>query len=224
MSIPSSNAAGASTQSSQSSRQAKAVEWASYAPKVIPSEDAMSAEDCDIVWGKLARYAGFSSANEDEQLSIKLATYSYFARNGTSREGDYGAIIKMSNGKNLQAADIKRAVGIGPRKFMRGCMSESYVALKSSRVMETDERFVAKAAAFGVSPECAFAIADWFDECPYFTPKERTAHEAAKNHGLTRARNARNGTLEDVERDRLNEGLNAGRAGGDSYASGPVTM
>jgi len=158
-------------------------------------------------------------------FSIKLATYAYFARNGTSRDGDYSAVVRTSLGKDLPAAAIKRAVGFNPRKFMRGCMDESYQALKTSGVMEKDERFVAKAATFGVSPECAFAIADWFDECPAFTPKERAAHDAARNHGLNRARNARGGTsLEDVERNRLDDGLNAGKVFNEAYASGPVTM
>jgi len=225
MSTSSSTAGGAPAPNSQSSKNFKPVDWASFVPKILPSEDALSAEQCNVIWGNIANYAGFRSASEDVQKSIRLATYAYFARNGTSRDGDYSGVIKMSTGDDLPAADIKRAVGLNPRKFMRGCMEESYVALKGSKVMEQDQRFVAKAAAFGVSADCAFAISDWFDECSFFTPKEKAAHEAAKNHGLNRARNARGGmTLESVESGRLGEGLNAGRVSADSYATGPVTM
>jgi len=224
MSTSSSNNAGGPAQSSQSSRPNKVVDWVSYAPKIVPSEDALPEGECNVIWENIAKYAGITSASEDERLSIRLATYCYFARNGTSREGDYGTVVKMSTGKDLAAADIKRAVGLNPRKFMRGCMDESYTALKTSRIMEKDERFVAKAATFGVSADCAFATADWFDDCPRFTPKEKLAHDSAKNYGLNRARNARSGvTLEEVERNRLDEGLRAGVVN-DSYASGPVTM
>jgi len=220
----SSTGAAAGQQSSGHSGKSGVVNWADYKPKVSPSEDALSVEECKEVWAKIEKYAGLFGISEDDKRSVRLATYAYFARNGTSRDGDYSRSIVLNNGKKLEAAAIKRAVGFYPRKFMRGCMEESYVALKSSGVMDEDERFCAKAASYGVSSDCAFAIADWFDECPYFTPKEKQAHEAAKNYGLTRARGARGGmSLEDVEKTRVAEGLHAGKAE-SSYADGPVTM
>jgi len=199
----------------------KAFDWSSLKPKVVASEDAMSAENVSSVWASIEKEHGFRSLSEEQRAGLRLAVYAYFARNGTSREGDYSGTVTMYDGTVIKAHLIKKACGFEPRKFARGSMYEAYNALKESRIMEEDERFVAKAASLGVGASEAFATADFLDDCPFFTPKELKAHDTARNYGLRRAKGARGGrSLEDVVDDRVNDGLQAGVT--EFESEGPV--
>jgi hypothetical protein len=151
--------------------------------------------------------------NPDEkvQASCRIAVYKYLCINGTSREGSYAGTITMSDGNSFPASVIPLAAGkMQIRKFMRGNMQESYDALKSSRTMDVEARFIAKQAKLGISADCAFAVADWMTDCPLFTPAEGAAHEKSLMHGLERSRRARGGkTLEEVETSRVDDSLHA---------------
>jgi len=117
----------------------------------------------------------------------------------------------LATGKKVSAEIIVKAAGNRRiRKFFRANMIESYDFFKQSRVMESDERFIAKAANFGIPPESAFAIADWMTDCPKFTPSESRAHELVFARSIDRARRAREGdTLERVEERRMDKALEA---------------
>jgi len=121
--------------------------------------------------------------------------------------------VKAASGKVFSAAWIVEAVNIMElRRFLRACMKESYDFLKISGYIQTKElKFVAKAAALGIGPDEAFAMADWFTDCPWFTPLEKKAHELSRNKGLNKSRFARDGrTLEEVEAASVKASLEAG--------------
>jgi hypothetical protein len=162
-------------------------------------------------WKKLYFNAKLSNPDEKTQAACRLAVYKYLCLNGTSREGTYSGLITMSNGESFPSSVIPLATGkMQIRKFMRGNMVESYESLKSSRAMDTENRFIAKQANLGISAECAFAVADWMTDCPLFTPAESAAHGKSLVHGLERSRRARGDqTLEGVEKARVDEGLRA---------------
>jgi len=176
-------------------------EWTSVLPVTVDYEDAMSAEKVRGLWVDIYKKAGQTQLNETEQRGFRLAVYVYGALNGTSRAGRYQGEMVLANGSRVKAAVIPQVVGkLDIRRFFRGNMAESYTALKVSKAMQREPRYVAQAAALGVGPEEAFAMADWFKGCPDFTPAEQTAYDLAFNHGIERSRRARGGrTLEAVE-------------------------
>jgi len=194
---------GGSTVSSNFSK------WADSVPRVVTPEDAMSASQVVEVWNKMFSFAKMKSPNESEQIAFKAGVYTYACLNGTSREGNYSSDIQLANGTVINASIIPRATGkYAVRKFFRGCMNESYEFLKTSHVMESHERFIAKCAQLQVGASVAFATADWLDDCPLFTPEEVKAHDASFTHGLSRAKRARSGhTLESVEQHRTDRML-----------------
>jgi len=197
--------------------------WSDVLPRSVDAEDCMSVKEAKIVWEKMLGYAGMKSAAEKERMALRAAVYVYCAKNGTSREGDYSGNMVLANGTEVSAAIIVRACSkMRIRKFLRSCMDESYTFFKETGVMEADERFVAKCAKLGISPECAFATADWLGGCPKFTPAESKAHDASFNKSIERARRARGGqTLEHVENERVHEELRVNGAM-NAVESGPV--
>lgn len=204
---PSRSAAGGSARGDRQN----VTDWEALSPIAVDYEDALGPAKVQSNWNKLYSLAGLRAPNEDTQRAFRLAVYVYAAINGTSREGSYSGSITMSNGHSFEAAIIPNAVGkMQIRKFFRGNMTESYNALKQSKVLENDERFVAKVSSFGVSAQDAFATADWFANCPHFTPAERHAYDVSFNYSVTRARRNRQGrNLEEVEHGRLSENLDA---------------
>lgn len=189
----------------------KQVDWFSVVPRRVDSEDALGDESNARAWEKLYREAKLSSAGEEERRAMRAAVYVYCAKNGTSREGDYTGSMVLSNGTTVSSAVIARAAGRHHiRKFLRANMIESYQFFKASRVMESDERFVAKCAALGIAADFAFATSDWLTDCPLFTPSEARAHELTFVRSIDRARRARGGkTLETVEGERIGANLEA---------------
>lgn len=187
----------------------KPVDWSTVIPKRVDSEDTLGVEQNKATWEKLYKYASMATANEEERKAVRAAIYYYCAKNGTSREGDYAGNMMLSNGKVVSAAVIPQAAGVKHiRRFLRANMVESYDFFKSTKIMESDDRFVAKCAALGISSEYAFATSDWMTDCHLFTPGETRAHNTSFNHGLERARRSRGGKgLEEVEKDRVHETL-----------------
>lgn len=190
-----------------SSTAVRAVDWTNFLPKSVDSEDTLGPEENKRVWEDLYRKSGMVTAGEDERRMVRAAVYMYCLKNGTSREGDYSGKMVLYNGRSVAASVIPAAASkMKIRKFLRANMAESYQYFKSTRVAESDERFVAKCAALGIAAECAFATADWMSECPTFTPAESRAHDTAFVRGIDRARRARNGkSLEAVESGRLDD-------------------
>jgi len=204
---------GTSSSSTQRDRESD-VDWSTYIPVAVDREDSFGPEKVRVTWQKMFQYAGLKSPNEDTQRAFRMAVYVYGCLNGTSREGNYSGQIQMSTGFKFDASVIPRATGkLGIRRFFRGCMAESYTALKKSGVMEGDERFVARAAELGIAAESAFAMADWMADCPFFTPVETEAHRKAFSYSVTRARGARGGNLEHVEEERMKDVLDAQGSG-----------
>lgn len=198
----------------------KVVDWAAIVPRSIGREDAMSESQCKVKWGKMMRLANLKTPNESTQNAFKLAVYTYLAVNGTSREGNYAATIQMADGTTFDAAVIPGGIGKSEiRRFMRGEMNNAYEALKASAAVERDERYVAGVGKLGVLPAQAFATADFFDGCALFTPLEEMAHGLARNNSLVRAAKGRGGTLESVERSRVEDSLEAQGAGSVASAS-----
>lgn len=195
--------------------------WSEFAPKSVSFEDAMSERDSQAIWNKLYQEARLRTPTEDERKMFRASLYVYAAVNGTSREGDYAGTIVMANGHEFQASIIPLSCGkLRIRKFFRTNMAEAYDFFKSSRSMEAVPRYVSRAAAYGVSADCAFAMADFLDECPKFTPAEARAHGIVFNHSVDRARRARSGkSLEAVESQRLGDVL---RANGHEASDGQV--
>jgi len=191
------------------SSQSQAGSWLDVVPKSVDSEDALSFSENKAVWEKIYKAIGKATANESERKAVRAGIYAYCAKNATSREGDYAGSIQLADGTTISAAVIPQSAGkMKIRKFLRANMMESYDFFKTTRVMESDDRFVAKCATKGISAENAFATADWLADCPKFTPGEQKAHESSFNIGVDRARRARGGhNLEDVEQGRVQEGL-----------------
>jgi len=194
---------------SRNNRAADRIDWGAIVPVSFDSEDAMNPARVAAKWQYMYTLAGLRSPGEETQAAFRLAVYAYACRSGTSREGTYSGEIVMADGTKFTAAVIPRAVGkIDIRKFFRGNSAESYEALKLSRVMQGDERFVAKCEELGIGAEEAFATADWLGDCAQMTPSERVAHSKSLNYGLSRARRARDGrALEQVEEGRVEKGL-----------------
>jgi hypothetical protein len=186
-------------------------DWTRLAPKSVDSEDALGADTVARDWQKMYDLAQLRNPNEVQRKAFRLAVYVYGVKNGTSREGAYRGEIQMSDGFKFSSSVVPQATGkMNIRKFFRGNMEESYVALKKSKAIENEPRVVAKAASLGIPAECAFAMADWLTDCPDFTPMETAAHAASFNRSVSRARRARGGhTLEDVEQDRIGQELDA---------------
>jgi len=192
--------------------------WDEYLPKKVTMEDSLSESDNARIWDQLYKYAGMSTASEKEKMSIRAGVYVYCVLNGTSREGNYSGTIQLSNGQLISSSVIPRAASkMKIRKFLRTNMTEAYEFLKQTRVMESHERFVAAAAKHGISPEDAFATADFLTECPEFTPSESKAHSALFSHSIERAKRAREGkTLEQIEDSRVDDELTANGPIGNS--------
>lgn len=193
-----------SSTAQQKTVESSTIKWSELTPISVDFEDAMGPKRVAEVWQKMMIKAGVRSASEDTQRSFRLAVYVYGALNGTSREGNYKGEIKMSTGHAFDASVIPQSTGnLEIRQFFRGNMVESYHALKLSGAIAANERMVARAAALGISADCAFAMADWMASCPLFTNNEAKAHDAAFVYSVQRSRRARGGrNLEAVEGDR----------------------
>jgi len=187
------------------------IDWAALAPKSVDYEDTMSERRVNAAWQKMFALGGLRNPGEETQASFKLAVFVYLCVNGTSAEGNYAGSMWLSDGTEVSASVIPQAVGAREiRRFMRGNSELSYYALKQSRVMEKDEKWVTKCSQFGATAANCFAVADWFSGCPLLTPQEKAVHEANFTYSVSRARRARGGrTLEEVYDDRNKETLEA---------------
>jgi len=185
------------------------VAWGSLKPKEVGYENAMGKDQVKEMWKKIYERIGRGAKSEKERQAIRLAVYTYAMINGTSREGTYGARIRTSDGTEFSAAVIPQVTGkLAIRKFFRGCMHESYEALKESDVAADYPEFISKAASLGIPADCAFAMADWFTDCALFTPLEAKAHLTSFNNSVARAQRSRGGRkLEEVEQGRLDDSL-----------------
>lgn len=185
--------------------------WVKALPKHVDAEDTMSPAMVKKSWNDIYREAGMRGSSEDEQRAVRLAVYVYFALNGTSRVGNYTGRIVTSSGVAFDSAVLVRVLSkFSLRRFMRGNMDESYEALKMSGAMSQYPRFIAKVGELGISPEVAFATADWMSDCRFFTPEESRANRLAFNYAIKRATGSRQGrSLEDVERSDVQSGLRA---------------
>lgn len=180
-------------------------EWQEYRPKTIVREDALPPARVAEIWEVLKKIAGVS--DEKGEKMLKLAVYAYACANGTSRAGRYSVDVVMGNGNTFPAAAIIQTTGkFNVRRFFRGDMRLSYDYLKKSQVMAADQRFVTERETAGVPGDVAFATADWFDGCPWFTPEESQAHASWRKHSLARAHAARDGkSLEEIVDDSYTE-------------------
>jgi len=211
----SANAAGGDDSRKQGT---KGTDWSEVVPKSVDSEDVMNSEDAKTVWEAMYKDVFGPMANEKQRASLRCAVYVYCAKNGTSREGDYSGRMTLADGTKVDASVIPRSASkMKIRKFLRACMTESYDCFKTTRCMEGDARFIAKAATLSIAPEAAFATADWLTDCPKFTPGENRAHEISFTRGLERARRSRGDkTLEKVEDERIDASMKVqGPNGGD---------
>lgn len=161
------------------------------------------------VWRKLNNAIGVST--EDDQTGVRVGVFLYLYKNGASRVGNYKGSITTYTGKTFQASEIPFHAGrTEVRRFMRGCMDESYTALKELPLAQLAPKQLAKCAALGIAADDAFAIADWLDGCPKFTHSESAAHEKYRNYSLRRSKLARDGSsLEEVEEHSVNMALEA---------------
>jgi len=187
-----------------------ANEWSDVVPKLVSRESAMDEKLVAEKWDAIYRLAGITGSNEKKQRAVRAGVYVYLALNGTSRVGNYSGSIILNDGTEMEAAVIPRALRGDIRRFMRGNMRESYEFFKKSRYMERIPEFVAKVATLTIAAECAFATADWFQDCAEFTPAEKDAYDKNYQHSLHRAKNARGGrSLEEVEGDHRDRELAA---------------
>jgi len=186
-------------------------DWARLKPLGFGRDDAMEADEVKRCWAKIYKDAGLRSPGEEIQAACRLGVYAYACANGTSKWGSYSRTVVMSNGHKFAAAVVPVATGQTEiRRFFRGNLEESYKALKESQVMQDDERYLMYASKHGVSPACAFALADWLTDCPLFTPEENRAHEQLFAYRTERARRARGGrSIEEVDGERRAESLRA---------------
>jgi len=179
----------------------------------------MVADRAKEIWARIYKDAG--AKDENDQKAVRAAVFVYCALNGTSRVGNYGGVMQLSNGKSLPAAILVRHAQSNIRQFLRERMDESYEFFTESRAMEEHSRFVARAAALGIAPGDAFAMADWLSDCPMFTPAQKQAHDKSFNYSIERSRRAREGkTLERVEDSRIKEELSV--QGPNEETVGPV--
>jgi len=202
---------GAKTDSSvRDAGDSKGIDWKAVAPKSVEHEDSMSPDNVKVCWEKIYKAARILSADEATKRSLRLALYAYAAVNGTSRVGNYGKRVTLSGGNVVEAAVIPQSVGkFNIRQFFRGNMTEAYEALKSSQTLALDSRFVAKWQAYGIDASVCYAVADFLDDCPHFTPEEERAHSIARTQGIERSRRARGGKgLEAVEQDERDLAMN----------------
>lgn len=193
--------------------------WADVIPKQVDKVGIMSDAEANQVWEKMYSMAGIPAGSEKSKKALRAGVYGYCALNGTSREGSYSGYIKLVDGTDVPAAIIPRAAGIREvRRFLRGCMRESYDFLKYSGWVEKQSNFIARCSNLGIGATVAFATADWLSDCEYFTPEEMHAHNRSFTVGITRARRARDGkTLEAVEDERVYRSTEAqGPAIGDN--------
>jgi len=193
--------------------------WVKFKPKTVSYEDTMVSSRAKEIWSKIYAVAG--ARDENDQKAVRAAVYTYCALNGTSRVGNYGGVMHLANGRELQAAVIPRYASKDIRKFLREKMEEAYNFFVESRVMEDHSRFIARAANLHIAPADAFAMADWMSDCPMFTPAQKAAHDKSFNYSIERSRRARDGqTLERVEDGQLQAELSV--QGPSEEVAGPV--
>jgi hypothetical protein len=175
--------------------------WSKFRPKTVDSARVMNASATKKAWEGLYAKWGVASASEDVKKEVRCGLYMYAFKNGTSRAGGYTGDFVVASGKACSASEVPRVVGEREiRRFMRANGDESYDFLKWSGAVEMDNDLVAVAAAMGVSPRLAFALADWFEDNPKLTAEERAVQDQGRTFNLERSRRARGGrSLEDVE-------------------------
>jgi len=153
-----------------------------------------------------------NSADEAAKRFLRAGVYAYLLVNGTSRVGAYAGTFTTADGRVVEASKIVNAVGATEvRRWMRGCMSESYQMLKIFDIQALSPRYVAKMASMNVSAANTFATADWLTNCPLFSPAEKQAHDASFTFSTTRAHASRGGTLDGVEERLLGKQVDAQR-------------
>lgn len=179
------------------------VDWASVAPIAVDAEDSLNPKAVRKIWERMSDTLGIRG--EVQQQQLRAGVYVYCLINGCSRAGSYQGMIRMADGSEVPASIIPQTAGVTQvRKFLRGCMEESYRCLKALDLGIIAPRVVSSAAALGIGPSEAFATADWMADCSLFTPSEFKAHSSSFEHSVKRARAARDGkSLETVEAERL---------------------
>lgn len=165
----------------------------------------MPEHEVAVAWTQIKKLAGMADASEKMEASLKLACFAYCCANGTSAEGSYDRSMQLSDGQQVPASVITKAVGLSQvRRFMKGNSVLSYEALKQSQCMEDNAAFIARRADAGIAPHMAFATADWLDDCPLFTPEETRVHRMWKVYATTRAKHARGGkSVRELNGERL---------------------
>lgn len=178
-----------------------ANDWTNLLPRHVGAENAMGPTEVANVWQKMYVKAGLRNPSEIQQKAFRMAVYVYCKKNGTSRAGAYKQDFILADGTKVNASVIPLSTGkMQIRFFMRGNMEESCKFLRDSKIIEKDEVEVKKAEALGITPSCAFAMGDWFADCPFFTPAETEAYDKSFAYSLTKARNSHGGErLEEVE-------------------------
>lgn len=181
--------------------------WAKLLPKSVDKENAMNSDSVNECWAKMYSMAGLRTADETKQAAFRMAVYIYLKKNGTSRVGNYAGSFTTSDGIKHSASVIPNACQkLKVRAFMRGNMEESYTFLKDSKAIQNDPIEAKKAESLGIPAESAFATADWFEDCPWFTPAETHAYNMSFKHALAKSKLANGGrALEEVEEQERDE-------------------
>jgi len=199
------------------------TDWDAYNPVRVDKEDQLSDKKAKERWSALYSLIRLPSASEEIKKQVRCAVYAYCCVNGTSRVGNYKGDIAITSGTEFASAMLVEAVGsMDLRRFLRAGMEESYNYLKHSQYLkEKEPKFIARAAALGIGPDEAFAMADWLTDCPKFTPMERHAHDVSRVRGLTKAKYARNGdTLEQIAGEANEAAIKAGSSAPEISGSG----
>jgi hypothetical protein len=189
-------------QSVSGGKKQGAVEWAKRRARQVDYEDSVTLRSSREIWASL--YAAAGATNEQDQEDVRMAVYEYCALNGTSREGNYAGRMKTAGGKEFAAVSLAHAATKGQiRRFMRGNMRESYVALKESGALMDNARFMAKVAQDGVPADAYMAECDWMTFNPMFTPLESVHNARLFSVRRDAAEKNRGGSLELIENSRF---------------------
>lgn len=135
--------------------------WEAVPEFAIASERADTEKVSNERWNVI--YADFAATADPAKDEVFSAVNAYFAKNGSSPEGGYKRPIR-ANGKDLSADVIVKRVGTADgaiRKFLRGKLKDSTLALKHSKAIRKDPEMCAQALLYGLSPEQAWLLADW---------------------------------------------------------------
>lgn len=187
-------------------------------PRLVQSEREVTPAKKEAAWK--AAYDMARATDEPLKKQVRLATYIYHWKNGCSKENKYTTSIVTSGGLVFNPGVIVSVVGEDIRKFMVSNARDSYYALKNAKLNEdpANDDHIAKLAGRGVSPEFAWATADWLTNYAGLLPAERDAHEINRRRALMEANVSRRGrTLDEVREERVESEL-----GGVQHTTAPA--